>query len=82
MEILNSQTAGYYGPEYIAKNWGRKFREGTLYYLIDKKYKDDSIWIQIHNTSSIEIETFEGKSLFLSYLLKKYSFLILYFSLH
>lgn len=75
MEILNSQTAGYYGPEYIAKNWGRKFREGTLYYLIDKKYKDDSIWIQIHNTSSIEIETFEGKSLFLSYLLKKYSFL-------
>ena len=22
MEILNSQTAKYYGPDYIAKNWG------------------------------------------------------------
>ena len=37
MEILNSQTAKYYGTEYIAKNWGRKFRDGTLYYLINNK---------------------------------------------
>ena len=75
MEILNSQTAGYYGPEFIAKNWARKFRDGNLYYLIDKKSKENSLWIQIHNTSSIEIETFDDKSLSLSDLLKKYSFL-------
>jgi hypothetical protein len=75
MEILNSQTAKYYGTEYIAKNWGRKFRDGNLYYLIDKKSKENSLWIQIHNTSSIEIETFNDESLSLSDLLKKYSFL-------
>ena len=75
MEILNSQTAKYYGPEFIAKNWGRKFRDGTLYYFIDKKSNENSLWIHIHNTSSIEIETFDDESLSLSDLLRKYSFL-------
>ena len=75
MEILNSQTAKYYGTEYIAKNWGRKFRDGNLYFLIDKKTKENSLWIQIHNTSSIEIETFYGEVLTLSDLLRNYSFL-------
>ena len=75
MEILNSQTAKYYGPEYIEKNWGRKFREGNLYFLIDKKSKDDSIWILIHHPSSIEIETFDERTLTLSDLLRNYSFL-------
>ena len=75
MEILNSQTAKYYGTEYIAKNWGRKFRDGNLYFLIDKKTKENSLWIQINNTSSIEIETFYGEVLTLSDLLRNYSFL-------
>ena len=75
MEILNSQTAKYYGTEYIAKNWARKFRDGTLYYLINKKSKENSLWIQIHNTSSIEIENFEEINLSLYDLLKNYPFL-------
>jgi hypothetical protein len=75
MEILNSQTAKYYGTEYIAKNWARKFRDGNLYFLIDKKTKENSLWIQIHNTSSIEIETFYGEVLTLSDLLRYYPFL-------
>ena len=75
MEILNSQTAKYYGPDYIAKNWGRKFRDGNLYFLINKKSKDNSIWIQIHNTSSIEIENFDEGTLTLSELLRNYSFI-------
>ena len=75
MEILNSQTAKYYGPEYIEKNWGRKFRDGNLYFLINKKSKDNSIWIQIHNTSSIEIENFDEGTLTLSELLRNYSFI-------
>jgi hypothetical protein len=75
MEILNSQTARYYGKEDIANTWGRKFREGTLYYLIDKKFRGDSIWIHIPNVSTIDIETFDEEVLTLNDLLKKYSFL-------
>ena len=75
MEILNSQTAKYYGPDYIAKNWGRKFRDGNLYFLINKKSKDNSIWILIHNPSSIEIENFDEGTLTLSELLRNNSFI-------
>ena len=35
MEILNAETARYYGKEDIANTWGRKYREGHLYYLIE-----------------------------------------------
>lgn len=73
MEILNSQTAKYYGPEHIEKYWGRKFRDGNLYFLIDKKIKGSSVWILIRNPSSIEIENFNEQSLTLSGLLSQYS---------
>jgi len=72
MEIFNPQTARYYGPsDYIAKNWARKFRDGNLYYLIDKESKDRSIWIHIPNENSIEIENFNGMVFTLSDLLIK-----------
>ena len=75
MEILNAETARYYGKDDIAYLWGRKYREGHLYYLIDKKFNGDSIWIHIPHMSSIEIETFDEEVLTLSDLLKKHSFI-------
>jgi len=75
MEILNAETARYYGKDDIAYLWGRKYREGHLYYLIDKKFNGDSIWIHIPHMSSIEIETFDEEVLTLSDLLRRHSFI-------
>ena len=75
MEILNAETARYFGKDDIAYLWGRKYREGHLYYLIDKKFRGDSTWIHIPHMSSIEIETFDEEVLTLSDLLRRHSFI-------
>jgi len=70
MEILDKIAAEYYGAKNLAKMW-RSYREGKLFFLIDKKYQGDSIYIHIPRPSTIEIETFDGEGLNLYDLFKR-----------
>jgi hypothetical protein len=72
MEILNAGTARYYGGEDFSKNWARTYREGDLFFLINKSERGSSIWIHIPNYDRVFIEDFEGSTISLIEFFKKF----------
>ena len=74
MEILDANSAKYFGGKDFYDSWSRKYRNGDLYFIIDRINYDDSISIFIPSVNTIQIFTFKDNELSLTELLKKYPF--------
>lgn len=74
MEVLTEDVAKYYGgKEYSGYNWTRNYRDGNLYFIINKEDDSKSVSVYIINTSNVEVKFISSeKSLSLVELFKKY----------
>lgn len=74
MEVLNENVAKYYGGKnYSGYDWSYNYRNGNLYFIINKTDNLESVSVHIITTSNVEVKFISSeKSLSLVELFKKY----------